>query len=165
MPSSFLLVIDDDYRLCTQAAGGVHALDVLRGGAVALLGPRLATGEGVLEAAIATAEDWLMPHAPALRGALLQVEDRPGRLGPALDALLHEAGRDWTVAQLEQLFLRMVDLATGRHPPVALQAHAAAVADLLLLRELAHHGQVAAVRIAAPGEVADSPRSTAPGAV
>lgn len=166
MSPSFMLVIEDAaYRLCEVAPGAARELAVLPGGARALLGPRLVTDEGRLEAAIATAEDWLMPYAAALRGQVLQLDDRTGRLRPALAALVDESQGAWQTPRLEQLFLRVVDLATGRHPPAALAAHAAAVADLLLLRELAHHGQLDRVCLAGQAQGEGAQPGTAPGAV
>lgn len=136
------------YRLRQGDAGAWTELAVLPGGARTLLGQSMVLDEHHLESAIAMAEDWLMPHAAAMQGAVLQICDTTGRLRAGLLTVLQEPGLTWTLEAMEQVFLRMVDLATGRTPPEALQIQAAAMADLLVLRELAHHGKVSLIELA-----------------
>ena len=142
-----LLILDDAYVLSQERDGYWIELSRLPGSAQALLPGTRALDEGQLESAIAVAEDWLMPYAAALQGDLLEVSDATGRLQPGLAAVLKSAERSWTVEALERDFLQVVDLATGRVATPHLEAHRDVVADLLLLRELAHHGRVSGVRL------------------
>ena len=48
---------------------------------------------------------------------------------------------------MEGFFLRLVDMATGRLPAPSVARRQHSVADVLLLRELAHHGQVKEIRL------------------
>jgi hypothetical protein len=123
-------------------------LACLPAGADALLVPARAIDEGALEAAIELAEDWLMPHAARLRGEVLHVDDATGRLEAGLEEVLSVTGSEWTVDEIEGFFLRLVDMSTGRHPSPALQARQRFVADVVMLRELAHHGRLRAIRLA-----------------
>lgn len=140
------------YVLATTVSGVPVTLAQLAGGAERLLPSPLAPGhallESTLERAIETAEDWLMPHLSGQRkGQPLQVVDATGRLASGLLAVLGTSERTWNLSAIEQAFLRVVDLATGRHPPLALSEHPLFVADWLLLREMAHHGQVERVNL------------------
>jgi hypothetical protein len=108
----------------------------MEGGASALLagaGDRLR--EADIEVAIERAEDWLMPSSKSWQGVELHVQDDAGRLRARLGAtaiLLPE--------QVERDFSRAVaDVTMGR--PVDNEA----IADLVLLRELVHHGAVPSV--------------------
>jgi hypothetical protein len=103
--------------------------------------------EGALERAIEVAEDWLMPHAARLRGETLEVSDPTGRLKAALKTRLSIVPDAWSIAEIEALFLRLVDLATGRMPPQDALEWPLFMADVTMLRELAHHGQVRGLRI------------------
>jgi hypothetical protein len=122
-------------------------LSRLAGGAQRLLPGLNTPTEAQLEAAIETAENWLMPHVSGLHGQMLDVADPTGRLTSGLLAVLGTSERSWSLAAIEQAFVKVVDLATGRHAPAALNQHRLFVADLLLVRELAHHGQVAGVSL------------------
>lgn len=142
-----LLIADSAYVLSLIRGGAWVELSRLPRSAQALLPGVRALDEGQLEAAIQVAEDWLGPHAPALQGEVLQVSDVTGRLVSGFAAVLTSTERTWSMEALERAFLQVVDLATGRVAPPHLQAHRAFVADLLLLRELAHHGRLSSVRL------------------
>lgn len=143
-----LVITERAYLLQHARDGGWADIATLERGGAALLAGTHPVDEVALERAIEVAEDWLMPHAARLAGQDLQVDDATGRLRAGLQAVLSEARDAWSVAAFEALFLRLVDLATGRQPPPALQGRASFVADVLLLRELAHHGKLAHLRLA-----------------
>lgn len=91
--------------------------------------------EADLEAAIERSEEWLMPCSKSFQELELRVRDATGRVRRCLgeQAL-------FTPAQVEQAFNRAFDRV----------AHARSidrdcVADLVLLRELAHHGKLSAI--------------------
>ncbi|HEX7889281.1 MAG TPA: hypothetical protein VF522_07990 [Ramlibacter sp.] len=111
----------------------------LDGGAAALLagaGERLR--EIDIEAAIERSEEWLMPSSKRFHALELQVHDATGRLRP----LLGEQA-SFTVAELELEFDRTHDaVVRGR------AGDRAAVADVVLLRELAHHGRLSGIALA-----------------
>jgi hypothetical protein len=142
-----LLVSEDQYELMESRDGQSAGLAVLGGGAAALLPPTRRVDEAGLEAAIEIAEDWLMPHARRLRGEVLEVNDATGRLKPGLDEVLSERRGEWTVEEFEGVFLQLLDMATRRRAAPALEGRQEFIADVLMLRELAHHGQVRAVRL------------------
>lgn len=144
-----LVIAEGEYALQQAVDGGWVQLTVLPGGPGALLPPTRAIDEGRLEAAIELAEDWLMPHAARLRGEVLEVDDPTGRFRSGMQEVLSVQAVEWSVAQLEGFFLLLVALATGRVPSAALRGRHAFAAGLLVLRELAHHGQVRGVRLAA----------------
>jgi hypothetical protein len=143
-----LAISESAYTLLDARDAQWIELARLPAGADALLPPARAIDEGGLEAAIEVAEDWLMPHATSLRGEVLHVDDATGRLKAGLEAVLSVTGSEWTVEEIEGLFLRLVDLGTGRNPTPALQGRQRFVADVVMLRELAHHGRLQAVRLA-----------------
>jgi hypothetical protein len=143
-----LVITEGAYLLQELRNGGWTDIATLARGAAALLPADRPVDEAQLEGAIEVAEDWLMPHAARLAGQVLEVEDMTGRLRSGLGAVLAETGLAWSVDQFEALFLRLVDLATGRLPPATLQGRQAFVADVLLLRELAHHGKLQRVHLA-----------------
>lgn len=143
--ASRLLIADSAYVLLQAQDGAWVELTRLIGSAQALLPGVHALDEGQLEAAIQVAEDWLVPHARALQGEVLEVADLTGRLISGLAVVLTSSERTWSIEALERAFLQVVDLATGRVAPAYLKVHRAFVADLLLLRELAHHGRVSSV--------------------
>lgn len=143
-----LRVEEQAYVLSTSLNGQPVTLSRLQGGADRLLPGIGAPGEAQLESAIATAEEWLMPHLSGQRkGQALHVTDLTGRLASGLLNVLGTSERVWSLTDIEQVFEKVVDLATGRNPPVALSQHPLFVADLLLMREIAHHGQVASVSL------------------
>lgn len=142
-----LVISEDTYTLQQASDAGWNDLAVLPGGASALLPATRPLDEARLEMAIEVAENWLMPHARQFQGVVLEVSDTTGRLASGLKDVLSAQPSNWDVADLEQLFLRMVDLATGRLASPALAGRQAFVADLLMLRELAHHGAVREIRL------------------
>jgi hypothetical protein len=111
----------------------------LDGGAAALLsgaGERLR--ELDIEAAIERSEEWLMPSSRLLQGLPLTVHDATGRLR----GMLGESA-SFTLAEVEQAFSRAHDaVAHGR------AASRGGVADVVLLRELAHHGRLSRIVLA-----------------
>ncbi len=128
------LVISETQYVLQQVRGGAWTdLAVLAGGAEALMPSSRAVDERQLEAAIETAEDWLMPHAPGLRGEGLEVQDNLGRLKAGMENVLSVTTSQWSMAEVESFFLRMVDAATGRHPSPLLAGRHHFVADLLAL--------------------------------
>lgn len=141
----------DAYVLSQQRGAQWVELAALQGGAAALLRPERDPDQGALELAIEAAENWLMPHARSLQGEALEVADRTGRLAAGLDAVLGLTSREWNVEGVEEIFLRLIDIATGRHGYIPPQQRPF-LADMLLVRELAHHGGVRGVRVVpAPG--------------
>jgi hypothetical protein len=143
-----LAIGESAYVLLESRSGHWAELATLEGGSGALLPAGRRLDEGRLEAAIEVAEDWFMPHAAGLRGKALDVIDPTGRLSLGLEQVLSVVSRQWSVEDLEHLFLRLVDMTTGRSPHPAVQGREGFVADVLLLRELAHHGQLREVRLA-----------------
>ncbi len=142
------LIISQAQYLLAQERSRIWAdLAVLAGGAEALVPSSRAVDERQLEAAIETAENWLMPHAQGLRGEVLEIHDETGRLKAGMENVLSVTSTQWRVADVEGFFLRLVDAATGRHPSPLLAGRHPFVADLLLVRELAHHGQLAEIHI------------------
>lgn len=110
----------------------------LDGGAAALLagaGERLRDLD--IETAIERSEDWLMPSSNLLDGLELRVRDETGRVR----RLLGEQAR-FRATDVEQGFTRVFDaVAHGR----ALDRNSAA--DVVLLRELVHHGRLSRIRV------------------
>lgn len=125
----------DAYELHLDDALLAH----LPGGAASLLagaGERLS--EYDIEVAIERAEEWIMPSTARMQQLALQVHDAGGRLRQALGG-----GTDFTVAELEQAFDRTHDaVVRGR------VADREAVAHVVLLRELAHHGRLSRIVLA-----------------
>ena len=142
-----LVIAPDHYSLIEERDGAWAELALLSGGAATLLAPTGALDDRSLEAAIEIAEDWLMPHAARLRDRVLDVDDTTARIHSGLEDVLSVTAREWNVEGIEQLSLQLVDMATGRRARRALQGQQAFVADVLLLRELAHHGQLHEIRL------------------
>jgi hypothetical protein len=142
-----LVIADNAYALAESRDGAWAEVAALQGGSEALLASARPMGESALEAAIEKAEDWLMPHAARLRGEVLEVSDPSGRLKWGLAEVLSSTTDVWSVDDVEQLFLQLVDMTTGRQPAPAVQGRQRFVADVLLLRELAHHGQLRELRL------------------
>ncbi len=114
---------------------GAELVARLDGGAGALIPAAAQLREIDIENAIERSEDWLMPFSKSLRGCELSIRDAQGRVGAAL------GGRaSLTVDDMEQAFTRAYDaVALGR------PASRDAVADVVLLRQLAHHGGLARI--------------------
>jgi hypothetical protein len=146
MPA-LLVITDISYSLLLEQDRAWNELALLPGGARSLIPRADLVHEAGLERAIEMAENWLMPHAARLRGQVLEVTDATGRLATGLRELLTVAPAAWSVDDVEALFLRIVDLTTGRSPLAAALKHPFFVADMLLLRELAHHGQLAGISL------------------
>lgn len=141
------LVIGAAAYVLAQRRGDEWAeLSTLPGGASALLPPGREADEGALELAIEVPEDWLMPHARFLQGQELEVADVTGRLAAGLTAVLEVSEREWTLEAVEEMFLHLVDIATGLHRQLP-DGQQLFVADVLLIRELTHHGRVRGVRL------------------
>lgn len=135
------------YSLLINGDTGWRPLAALAGGATALLPGESFLSEFAFEHAIQVAEDWLMPHAAQLSGCVLSVRDNSGYLGEGLGSVLGITTMRWRVDEIESMFGRVIDLATGRIASPALEDRRPFVADLLLLRELAHHGKLEEVRL------------------
>lgn len=142
-----LVIAVNGYTLAQLQGNEALAIAFLPRGAEALLSSAQPVNEGRLEAAIETAEDWLMPHTARLRGEVLEVEDVTGRLKAGLRDVLSVTPSEWRIDDIERFFLSLVEMATGRTAPPVLQGKSAFIADVLLLRELAHHGQLSAIRL------------------
>jgi hypothetical protein len=142
-----LIVSENQYALMESRDGQWAGLAVLNGGAAALLPSTRAVDEAGLEAAIEIAEDWLMPHARQMHGEVLEVNDATGRLKTGLDEVLSERRGEWSVEEFEGVFLQLLDMAMRGRVAPALEGRERFIADVLMLRELAHHGQVRAVRL------------------
>lgn len=141
------LLLDDSAYVLSRAQDGAWVeMARLPGGPQALMPGTRPLDEGQFEAAIQRAEDWLAPHLVQLRGAALDVVDPSGHFEDGLQAVLQSNRGSWDVDALERAFIDVVDLATGRAPPAALGTQRAFVADLLLLRELAHHARLSEIR-------------------
>lgn len=145
--SAHLLIAGDAYALSVVKEGSRIEVARLEGGARRLLPDGQSVGEASLEAAIQVAEDWLMPHAARLQGQALEVTDATGGLADGLSGVLDSNARAWRVDALEEMFLQLVGIATGAVVDMRLAAHRSFLAHVLLLRELAHHGQVSEIRI------------------
>jgi hypothetical protein len=141
--STRLHLADTSYAL----ADGAMEFAVLQGGAAFVLPAGRRVDERALEAAIEKTEDWLMPHAARLRGEVLEIDDATGALDCGMRDVLCVTTRAWSVEDVEGFFLRLVDLATGRVPAAVLDGRHAFIAHVLLLRELAHHGQLREIRL------------------
>lgn len=115
-----------DEKLLTRLPGGAASL-------LAGAGPQLR--EIDIEAAIERCEDWLMPFSKPLEGLQLEVRDGTGRLRS------YFAGHEqYSVQQVEQTFTRVHDAV------VRMQVNDRdGVADVVLLREFAHHGRLSGV--------------------
>lgn len=123
-PEAYELRLDND--VLTQLDGGAAALLPAAGERLTLLD---------IETAIEHAEDWLMPYSKSFQGMQLQVHDETGRLRSKL-----RGQASWTLEQAEQAFNRIHDAvahdrATDRE----------GVADVVLLREIAHHGRLSGI--------------------
>ncbi len=121
-------ITEDAYALRLDG----RVLARLEGGAAVLLsgaGERLR--ELDIEAAIERSEEWLMPFSRLLQGLELRVRDVTGRVRGMLGQQAC-----FTVDKVEQAFADVLDaVAHGRF------TRRAGVADVVLLRELAHHGR------------------------
>lgn len=141
-----LVISRSAYALQVARNGDWEEHARLPGGAGALL-PASLPGEAALERAIEVAEDWLMPHVAGWAGGMLEIEDATRVLERGLEQVLGAVGDAWSNREIEAMFLRMVDLLTGRNMPAALHDQREFVAALLLVRELVHHGKISGVRL------------------
>ena len=90
-----------------------------------------------IEAAIERSEDWLMPSSKRLQGLDLRVRDATGRVRAALGD-----PSSLTPEQVEQAFNRAFDAVAHGRP-----IDPSSVANVVLLRELVHHGGLARVTL------------------
>jgi hypothetical protein len=141
------LIAEATYTLTAMPDGEQPESVQLPGGAGALLAVSRPVDEAALEAAIERAEDWLMPHAARMRGEVLEVADVTGRLQSGLQDVLSVTTHQWSLEDVESFFLRLVEMTTGRHVAPALQGRQRFIADIVILRELAHHGQVREIKL------------------
>ena len=132
MSQAYLTLKQEAYELWLDE----ELLTRLNGGAAALLagaGPQLR--EIDIETAIEHAEDWLMPFSKQLEGLQLTVRDSTGRLRSRFSE-----HAPYSVEQVEQAFTNV------HYEVVRGQTHDSdGVADIVLLRELAHHGRLSGV--------------------
>lgn len=142
------LTIDEpSYRLSRRGDQDWTELAVLAGGANALLPLDRSVDQRTLEAAIERAEDWLMPHAALISGSHLEVIDATGRLESGLQDVLATESRQWDAGQLESLFLELDFMSARPHLMARFQGREHFVADIVLLRELAHHAKLQGIRL------------------
>jgi hypothetical protein len=94
-----------------------------------------------IESAIERSEDWLMPFSKLLSGMELRVRDETGRVREVMG----EQG-SFTAEDVERVFTRVFD-AVGHGRAIERDA----VADVVLVRELVHHGRVSRVWVEAYG--------------
>ena len=142
-----LNIEESNYRLLRRGDQEWIELAVLTGGARALMPQDRHVNQSTLEAAIDRAEDWLMPHAVQISGAYLDVVDATGRLESGLRDVLAMEDRRWTTEELEALFLDIDWMSARPHLMAKLQGREHFVADIVLLRELAHHAKLQEVRL------------------
>ncbi|MFM6999743.1 MAG: hypothetical protein ACKOXU_01550 [Limnohabitans sp.] len=140
-----LLISEKDYVLSVRLDKVWVERARLQGGASALLPAHGEVTDYHLEVAIQRAEDWISPCVLSMRGEVLEVADDTGRLIDGLHVVLAADERVWPVEAVEERFRSVVDLATGRFVPEALKTRSAFIADLLLVREIAHHGRVSEI--------------------
>lgn len=133
----------DAFRLDVQTNSyelhrGAQLVARLDGGALALIpGSGAQLREIDIENAIERSEDWLMPFSKSLRGCELLIRDATGRMATALGGR-----KSLTIDDMERAFTdAYVAVARGR------TAMRDAVADIVLLRELAHHGVLARITL------------------
>jgi hypothetical protein len=107
----------------------------LDGGSAALLPGTGALRDIDIETAIERSEDWLMPFSKLLSGLELRVRDETGRVREVMG----EQG-SFTAEEVEKVFTRVFD-AVGHGRAIDQDA----VADVVLVRELVHHGSLARV--------------------
>jgi hypothetical protein len=128
----FLDVRSDAYELSVDG----EVIASLEGGASALLpDARDRLREFDIEAAIERSEDWLMPSSKRFQGLDLRVRDAEGRSRAALGN-----ASSFTPEQVERAFDRAFDAVAHARP-----IDPASVADVVLLRELVHHGRLSRV--------------------
>ncbi|WP_442593235.1 hypothetical protein ACSBPU_18275 [Parapusillimonas sp. JC17] len=115
-----------DEKLLTRLPGGAASL-------LAGAGPQLR--EIDIETAIEHAEDWLMPFSKLFEGLQLQVLDRNGGLRS------YFADHEYcSLEQVEQVFTNVhYEVVHGR------ENNKNSVSDIVLLRELAHHGRLSGI--------------------
>ena len=132
MSQAYLILKPEAYELWLDE----KLLTRLNGGAAALLaGSGAQLREIDIEIAIEHAEDWLMPFSKQLEGLQLKVRDSAGGLRSRFSE--HEP---YAVEQVEQAFTNVHDeVVRGQTNDKN------GVADIVLLRELAHHGRLSGV--------------------
>ena len=132
MKTLHLRIFPDAYEISVDA----QLLARLDGGPRALLsgaGKRLRDAD--IEAAIERSEDWLMPSSKSFHGFELQVQDETGRLRRGLgDAA------SFTPEEIERAFSHAFDDVGFSRP-----LDPGYLADIVLLRELVHHGALTRV--------------------
>lgn len=132
MSELFLDVRSDAYELSLEG----EVIARLEGGASALLsGARDRLREFDIEAAIERSEDWLMPSSKRFQGLELRVVDATGRVRRGLGD--HSS---LTPEQVEHAFNRAFDAVAHER-----SIDPESVADVVLLRELVHHGKLVRV--------------------
>lgn len=143
-----LKIEKQDYFLLCEQNGNFVELSRLLNGVQRLLPGTVTPTEAELEAAIETAENWLMPFLYGKKGNVLKVIDMTNQLSSSLFAFAEIEGDIWSLEQIEQTFLKLLDTITGRFALATFSKHRRFVADWLLVRELAHHGQFGIVILA-----------------
>jgi hypothetical protein len=107
----------------------------LDGGSAVLLPGTGALRDIEIENAIERSEDWLMPFSKLLSGLELRVRDETRRVRKVMG----EQG-SFTAEDVEQVFTRVFD-AVGYGRAIGRDV----LADVVLVRELVHHGRIARV--------------------
>lgn len=135
-----LIINEKRYTLAAQREGEWVDIAMLNGGANALIADTALLADVVIEHAIDLAEEWLMPHARTLKGETLWIDDIAGHFRTGLLEILSVKASKFSVLDIEDHFLEVVALAAGRSGSLALRHRNHFVADLILVRELSHHG-------------------------
>ncbi len=143
-----LKIEKQDYVLLCEQNGNFVELARLLNGAQRLLPGTVTPTEAELEAAIEKAENWLMPFVSGQKGQELEVIDMKNQFSTDLLAFAANEKCIWSLAQVERIFLKLLDVITGRYASTTSSEHRRFMADWLLVRELAHHGQFGVVRLA-----------------
>lgn len=143
-----LKIEKQDYVLLCEQNGNFVELSRLINGAQRLLPGTVTPTEAQLEAAIETAENWLMPFVSGQKGQELEVIDMTNEFSSDLLAFAANKERVWSLAQVERIFLKLLDSITGRYASTTSSEHRRFIAEWLLVRALAHHGQFGVVRLA-----------------
>jgi hypothetical protein len=134
-----LLIENGRYVLSSRQDESWVELATLPAGAAALLDPGLLrVREYDMEAAIERSEDWLMPHAAEHRGAELRVVDAAGWLFAGWAALRGVVPDRATLDSIENVFLALVR-SLGASGAAVTAEQRTFMADVVLIRELAHH--------------------------
>ncbi|MBC5781423.1 hypothetical protein H8N03_00620 [Ramlibacter sp. USB13] len=132
MPDLRLIIASDAYELRRD---GTPLARLERGAAALLPDAGMRLREIDIEVAIERTEDWIMRFSKAFDGLQLEVRDTTGRLRRHLGPQA-----SFTTDAVERAFSRVHDAVVRDQV-----SDREAVADVILLRELAHHGNLSGI--------------------